>query len=57
MVIKPIPEIRKIDQSMVIRNYMQVKQDVLDIVEFEMEKIMDDPALQHLLLKNDNQVL
>ena len=51
MVIKPIPEIRKIDQSMVIRNYMQVKQDVLDIVAFEMEKIMDDPALQHLIIK------
>ncbi|GLU55167.1 conjugal transfer protein TraG [Dyadobacter frigoris] len=48
---QPIPEIRKIDQTKVIRNYMQVKQDVLDIVEFEMEKIMDDPALQHLIIK------
>ncbi|GLU57331.1 hypothetical protein Dfri01_67920 [Dyadobacter frigoris] len=48
---QPIPEIRKIDQSTVIRNYMQVKQDVLDIVEFEMEKIMDDPALKHLIIR------
>ncbi|WP_409022093.1 type IV secretory system conjugative DNA transfer family protein [Dyadobacter sp. LHD-138] len=46
-----IPEIRKIDQSMVLRNYMQVKQDVLDIVEFEMEKIVEDPASQHLIVK------
>lgn len=48
---QPIPEIRKIDQSMVIRNYMQVKQDVLDIVEFEMEKIVRDPANEHLIIK------
>jgi hypothetical protein len=42
--------IRKIDQSMVLRNYMQIKQDVLDIAEFEIQKIIDDPALQHLMI-------
>jgi len=39
------------DQSIVIRNYMQVKQDILNIVEFEMEKLVEDPANQYLIIK------
>jgi len=47
----PIPEIRKLDNSVVQRNYVQVKQDVQDIVQAEMERLMNDPALQHLIVK------
>ncbi len=48
---KEIPEIRKVDNSMVQRNYLQVKQDIEDIVNAEMERLMGDPALQHLVIK------
>lgn len=49
-----IPVIRKIDNTMVQRNYLQVKQDIQDIVNSEMERLMNDPALVHLILKKDS---
>lgn len=48
-----IPMIRQIDNTMVQLNYMQVKQDVQDIVEGEMERLMNDPALQHLIIRKN----
>jgi hypothetical protein len=48
---KEIPPLRKVDNSMVQRNYLQVKGDVEDIVNAEMERLMSDPALQHLVIK------
>jgi hypothetical protein len=45
-----IPEIRKIDPSMVQKNYSQVKQDILDIIHSELQRFSDDPALRHLIL-------
>jgi len=50
----PIPEIRKLDNSIVQRNYLQVKQDVQDIVQAEMERLMSDPSLQHLIIRKSN---
>jgi hypothetical protein len=46
-----IPVIRSIDSKMVQRNYSQVKQDVQDIVNAEMERLMSDPGLCHLVIK------
>ncbi len=48
---EPIPEVRKVDSVMVQRNYMQIKQDVQDIVHSEMERLLNDPGLQHLVIK------
>jgi hypothetical protein len=48
---KEIPLIRKIDNSMVQRNYLQIKQDVQDIIQAEMERLMGDPGLMHLVIK------
>ena len=48
---KEIPVIRKLDNVMVQRNYIQVKQDVQDIVDAEMERLMSDPELQYLIIK------
>lgn len=45
-----IPMIRKIDNSMVQRNYSQIKQDVQEIVNMEMERLMNDPGLSHLVI-------
>jgi hypothetical protein len=47
----PIPEIRKLDNSIVQRNYLQVKQDVQEIVQAEKERLMGDPALRYLIIQ------
>lgn len=36
---------------MVQRNYMQIKQDVQDIMHAEMERLINNPALSHLIIK------
>lgn len=48
---KDIAAIRKIDNTMVQRNYLQIKQDIQDIVHTEMERLFNDPALTHLVIK------
>lgn len=50
---KEIPVIRKLDNSVVQRNYFQIKQDVQDIINSEMERIMNDPGLSHLVIKKE----
>lgn len=45
--IKPV---RKIEPLMVQQNYMQVKQDVQEIIQSEMERLLADPALSHLVV-------
>jgi hypothetical protein len=48
---KDIEVIRKVDSSMVQRNYLQIKQDVQDIIQSEMERLLNDPGLKHLVLR------
>jgi hypothetical protein len=48
---KAIPVIRKLDNSIVQRNYLQIKQDVQDINNSEMERVLNDPDLAHLVVK------
>lgn len=48
---KDIEVIRKLDNSMVQRNYLQIKQDVQDIIQSEMERLLNDPGLAHLVVK------
>jgi len=48
---KELPIIRKIDSSIVQRNYIQIKQDVQDIYQSEMERLLSDPAMIHLVIK------
>ena len=50
---KPIPIIRKVDNTMVQRNYLQIKQEVLDIVDSEKERMADDPSLQALIVRKN----
>lgn len=42
---REIPAIRKLDNAMVQRNYLQIKQDVQDIIQSEMEQVLSDPGL------------
>lgn len=46
-----IPPVRKLDHSIIQRNYLQIKQDILDIVHSEMERLLDDPTQSHLVIK------
>jgi TusA-related sulfurtransferase len=46
-----IASIRKIDSSIVQKNYTQVKQDIQDIVHSEIERLLNDQSLSHLIIK------
>ena len=48
---KEIPIIRKLDNAMVQRNYLQIKQDVQEIIQSELERVLSDPGLSHLVIK------
>ena len=48
---KEIAVIRKIDNAMVQRNYLQVKQDIQEIMQSEIEHLLHDPGLAYLVLK------
>jgi hypothetical protein len=46
-----IPVIRKVDNSMVQRNYLQIKKDIKDIIYTEKERLLNDPELINLVIK------
>jgi hypothetical protein len=46
-----IPVIRKVDNSMVQRNYLQIKKDIKDIIYSEKERLLNDFELRHLIIK------
>ena len=48
---KEIPIVRKLDNAIVQQNYLQIKQDVQDIISSEMERVLSDPGLSHLTIK------
>ena len=48
---KEIPVVRKLDNAIVQKNYLQIKQDVQDIISSEMERVLGDPGLEHLVIK------
>lgn len=47
---KELPLIRKLDHPMVQRNNLQVKQDIQDIIHSEIERLLNNPALKHLII-------
>jgi TusA-related sulfurtransferase len=48
---KKIQVIRKMDNTMVQRNYLQIKQDIQDIIQSEMERLLNDPGLMYLVVR------
>jgi type IV secretory pathway TraG/TraD family ATPase VirD4 len=48
---QPIPLVREITSSMVEMNYMQIKQDIENLVHAEMERLMNDPVLHHKIIR------
>src|SRR5690606_28251855 len=48
---QPIPVIRKINNILVQRNYQQIKEEVQEIVNAEIQRMMNDPELEGLVVK------
>ena len=46
-----IRPVRIINNTMIERNYLQIKDDISEIVNSEMERLLHDPALCHLVIK------
>ncbi|PTS95664.1 conjugal transfer protein TraG [Pedobacter sp. HMWF019] len=46
-----IPIIREINPSTVQNNYLQIKQDVQDIVQIVIDELIHDPTRSHLIIK------
>lgn len=40
---EPIPVVRTVDQEMIQRNYNQIKQDLREVFELELHKMVADP--------------
>jgi uncharacterized protein YoaH (UPF0181 family) len=50
---KDLPVVRSLDNNIVQQNYLQIKQDVQDIISAELERIMNDPILSSLIIKKE----
>lgn len=48
---EPIPVIRKVTNVMVQRNYRQIKDDIQQIVNSELQRMMSNPELEGLIVK------
>lgn len=48
---QPIPVIRKIDNQMVQRNCKQIREEVQEIVNAEIQRMMNDPELERLVVR------
>lgn len=51
---KDLSVISEINQRQVLDNYLQVKKDIQTIIQTEIERMMDTPDLELLIIKNKN---
>ena len=52
----PLPETRTISNALVERNYLQIKQDIRDIFDSEIERLLSDPTKAHFIIRKANNV-
>lgn len=48
---REIEKIRNIDSQIIQRNYSQIRQDIQEIIDSEMEKLLADPAKAYLIIQ------
>ncbi|WP_074961606.1 TraM recognition domain-containing protein [Flavobacterium akiainvivens] len=48
---KDIEPVRKLLPGQVQQNYIQIKQDIRDIIDSEMRRLLDDPSLSWMIIK------
>ena len=51
---RPILTFRAIDNSIMQLNYMQIKEDIQEMIYAEMDRLANNPALQHLVIKKQS---
>ena len=49
----PIPVIRQVNQMMIQRNYLEIKQEIDNLVQSELDRIQNTPALKNLIIKKN----
>ncbi len=50
---KNIPKIKEIDQTIIMANYNEIKEEIASIIQTEMERILADPALSYLVVRKE----
>ena len=48
---KDLPVVRQVTKEVVFENYMRIKKEVADLIDAELERMMDTPELEHLIIK------
>jgi hypothetical protein len=48
---KPLPAVRQVTVAIIQGNYLQIKQDVEDLVSAEIERLINDPELKRLVVR------
>jgi hypothetical protein len=48
---RAIPIVRKLDPTMVQNNYLQIRQDIQDIIYSEINRLTNDPELSYLIIR------
>jgi hypothetical protein len=48
---KSLPQLSNVSQQEILGNYLQVKKDIQSIIQNEMERILDTPELEDLIIK------
>lgn len=46
-----IPIVCKLNNEIVQRNYLQIKQDIQNIIQYEMDRLISDPELSYLIVR------
>jgi hypothetical protein len=47
---KEVPVFKKLDNVIIQKNYLQIKQDIQDFVQSQMELLLNDPGMKHLVI-------
>ena len=50
---KGLPQLSNVSQQEILDNYLQIKKDVQAIIQNEMERILDTPELEDLIIRKD----
>lgn len=50
---KEIPAFKMLDSSIIQRNYLQIKGDVQDLVQAQMQLLLSDPGMKHLIIRKN----
>ncbi len=49
-----LPVIKNVTAKAIQDNYLQVKKDIREMIESEMERMMNTPDMEHLIVKKGN---